>query len=97
MTTKQYEYLRDLINRHPNFKKEVGHDGIHQDAEGQRHFFLNNGLEKEIIGTEDEVQTAWVNSKYGQYLDHLINSVHDLDNETASALITHLQLRNEKN
>ena len=95
MTAKQYEYLKDLIPRHPNFKKETKYDGTFQvGADGEPSYYLNTGdpypADKELIGTVDEVQTAWVNSKYGQYLDNLINSIHDLNVEQASALITHL-------
>lgn len=95
MTDKQYSYLRELIERHPNFKKETKFAGTTQiGADGEPSYYLESDepwpADKELIGTVDEVQTAWVNSKYGQYLDNLINSIHDLTVEQASSLITHL-------
>lgn len=104
MTDKQHNLLKSLINRHPNFRREVGQDGVAGVGSEAQYFQLSNQPypnDKNYLGFVDVVQAQWLNKKYFQWLPEELQTTTDLDTETASALITRLQLgeqeRQERN
>lgn len=89
-TNNQLSFLRDLVLRHPNFRKTYEFGGeMYNENPRLRYLYDDDHNE---IGKTDEFCAAWVNEKYGDYIIKPIHYLDELSIDEASALITHLKL-----
>jgi hypothetical protein len=92
-SSRAMTYLRDLITRHPNFRKTFEYSSTLQD-ENDEVWLIDEFGDK--ICTSAEAMTSWLNQKYHQYFQDELTSLSDLDKASCSELIGRFEAREKK-